>query len=405
MAPAPNFLCLASFFKGNDFLRGLKDCGCGVYLVTSKKLEHKEWAFDAIDEVFYMDQDEDGNWNMPDVIEGLAWLMRSKQIDRIVALEDFDVEKAATLREYFHLPGMGQTVARHFRDKLSMRFEALHAGIRVPGFTPLFNDEAINRFLDNSQGPWIVKPRGQAASTGMKKVHNREELWSHLNYLGSRRHHFLLEEFKPGDVFHIDSLTHGGEIVFARTSRYLTTPFEVTHHGGIFRSIIEPFGSTVDQTLIQLNSQVKKAFGYPYGASHCEFIRSYADGEYYFLETSARVGGANIADMLYASSGLNIWYEWARLEVATALGMPYNLPPVRNDYSGILISLTRQQWPDHGVFNDPEVVWHMRNKAHHLGVIVQSPSHERVLALLNNYMGVVYNDFHASEPAPEKPVP
>ena len=43
--------------------------------------------------------------------------MRSKKIDRIVALDDFDVEKGAYLREHFQISGMGQTTARHFRDK------------------------------------------------------------------------------------------------------------------------------------------------------------------------------------------------------------------------------------------------------------------------------------------------
>ncbi len=404
MDTAPAFLCIASYFKGNEFLRGLKASGCTVYLITSKNLEHKDWAREALDDIFYVQQDEEDNWHMPDVIEGMAWLMRTKRIDRIVALDDFDVEKGAELREHFRIPGMGQSTARHFRDKLSMRVEARDHGIRVPGFSPLFNDEAINYFLATNPGPWIIKPRGQAASTGMKKAHTPEEVWGHLDYLGPRRHHFLIEQFKPGDVYHVDALTFQGDVIFARTSRYLATPFEVTHDGGIFRSITEPFGSKADKALLKLNTQVKKAFGYVHGASHCEFIRCHEDGEYYFLETSARVGGANVADMVEASSGINIWYEWARLEAATAMGQPYQLPPVRQEYAGVLISLTRQQWPDGGVFDDPEVVWRMYNKAHHMGVIVQSPSYERVLALLNNYAGRVHADFHASAPAPEKPV-
>jgi len=399
----PAFLCIASYFKGNDFLRGLKASGATVYLVTSKNLEHKDWVRDVIDDIFYVHADEDGNWHMPDVIEGLAWLMREKRIDRIVALDDFDVEKGAELREHFRLPGMGQTTARHFRDKLSMRIEARDHGIQVPGFAPLFNDEAIRRFIDTNPGPWIIKPRGQAASTGMKKVYSPDELWSHLDYLGTRRHHFLVEQFKPGDVYHVDALTYNSEVIFARTSRYLSTPLEVTQGGGIFRSITEPFDSKADKALLKLNAQVKKAFGYVHGASHCEFIRCHEDGEYYFLETSARVGGANVADLVEASSAINIWYEWARLEAAVAFNLPYKLPPLRKEYAGLLISLTRQQFPDVGVFNDPEVVWRMYNKEHHIGVIVQSPHYERILELLDRYAERVQADFHASAPAPERP--
>jgi hypothetical protein len=403
MKNPPAFLCIASFFKGNEFLRGLKASGCTVYLVTSKNLEDKEWAWDAVDDVFYVPQDAEGDWHMPDVIEGMAWVMRNKHIDRIAALDDFDVEKAAELREHFRIPGMGQTTFRHFRDKLAMRIEARDAGIRVPGFSPLFSDEAIRRFAESNPGPWIIKPRWQAASTGMKKVHSTEALWAHLDQLGARRHQFLVEQFKPGVVYHVDSLSADRKVVFARTSRYLETPFEVTHEGGIFRSVTEPFGSKVDKALLKLNAAVKKAFGYVHGASHCEFIQCHEDGAFYFLETSARVGGANIAEMVEASSGINLWYEWARLEAAVAQSLPYQLPALRNDYAGILISLTRQEWPDTAVFNAPEIVWRMSGKPHHLGLIVRSPDHRRVLEVVDDLSRKVMDDFNASAPAPDKP--
>ena len=58
--------------------------------------------------------------------------------------------------------------------------------------------------------------------------------------------------------------------------------------------------------------------GCAYSASHSEYIRGDHDGELYFLETSSRVGGANIAELVEASSGVNLWREWAKLEVAMA---------------------------------------------------------------------------------------
>ncbi|MBU6343097.1 MAG: ATPase, partial [Bacteroidetes bacterium] len=126
------FLCIASYFKGNDFLRGMKSTGATVYLVTSKKHEHAEWAREALDDLFFVQEGPENEWIMDDVASGLAWLMRTHKIDRIVALDDFDVEKAAFLREYFRIPGMGVTTAHHFRDKLAMRIAAADAGIPVP---------------------------------------------------------------------------------------------------------------------------------------------------------------------------------------------------------------------------------------------------------------------------------
>jgi hypothetical protein len=397
------FLCVSSYFKGNDFLRGMKSTGATVYLLTSKKLEDKPWAREALDDIFYIPEGPNNEWNMPDVLSGIAWLMRSHKIDRVVALDDFDVEKAAHIREHFRIPGMGQTTCRHFRDKLAMRVKAKEEGVPVPAFTSLFNDGDINHFADTIPAPWIVKPRGQASATGMKKVHSKEELWAHLDKLGGDRHDYLVEQFKPGDVYHVDSLTLDGKVIFTRTSKYLSTPFEVAHGGGIFRSATVPFGGDEDKALSKLNADVMKAFGMVYSASHTEFIRDHATGEYYFLETASRVGGAHLAEMVDYSSGINLWYEWARLEYAVAAGKKYELPKVQKEHAGIIVSLTRQEWPDTSQFADAEIVWRMSEMANHIGLIVRHAKRERVIELLDDYATRVARDYHASAPAPDKP--
>ena len=403
MAKPVTFLCIASFFKGNDFFRGLKAAGATVFLVTSKKLEGKDWAREAIDEIFFVEQDADNNWDMADVVKGMGWMMRTRKVDRIVALDDFDVEKGAEIREHFRIPGMGQTTARHFRDKLAMRVEASDAGIPCPAFSALFNDEAIHEFARTVAAPWMVKARGQASATGMKKIHSTEELWQHLATLGDERHEYLVEQFKPGTVYHVDALSEGGKVIFARASAYLATPFDVAHGGGIFRSASMTIGSPDEKALIGLNAEVMTAFGMQYSASHTEFIKCHEDDQFYFLETASRVGGAHLAEMVEASSGVNLWVEWARLEVAVAQGEQYKLPKLRKDYAGIVVSLARQEWPDMGQFDDPEIVWRMQAMAHHVGLIVQSKSQSRVLELLDDYAGRIARDYHASAPVPQSP--
>ena len=53
-----------------------------------------------------MVEDEEGSWNMPDLINGLAYTMRRIKFDIMVSLDDFDVEATAHLREYFRINGM-----------------------------------------------------------------------------------------------------------------------------------------------------------------------------------------------------------------------------------------------------------------------------------------------------------
>lgn len=401
MAKPLNFLCIATFFKGGDFLRSCKKEGNNVYLITKKSLENEAWPREAIDDIFYINSDANSPENLGDLAKGLAWMMRNKKIDRIVALDDFDVEKAAYLREEFRIPGMGQTTARHFRDKLAMRMKAAEAGLQVPPFSALFNDDDINHYLATVPAPWVVKPRGEASATGIKKLHYAHDVWKLLYELGDDRQNYLIEQFKPGDVYHVDSVSVGGKAVFTRVSQYLNTPFEVAHGGGIFLSHTVTYNGEDDKALKKFNGDVLKAFGMQFSASHTEFIKSKEDGEFYFLETSSRVGGAHLAEMVEASSGINLWAEWARVETAMAKGSTYKIPKARKDYTGILVSLSRFQHPDMSAFNDPRVVWKMK-KDYHVGLIVRAKKRKEVLDLLNKYSELVANDFHAAMPAAEK---
>ncbi|MEZ4987759.1 MAG: ATP-grasp domain-containing protein [Saprospiraceae bacterium] len=396
------FLCISFYFKGAAFLEACAAEGNTVFLLTKKSLENHPWPRASLSNIFYMEDDANSPQNLDSLRKGVAWLMKENKIDRIVALDDFDVEKASFLREEFRIPGMGQTTSRYFRDKLAMRMRAKENGIPVPPFSPLFNDADINQFADHVAPPWVVKPRSEASATGIKKVHNKEELWEAVHALGDLREKHLVEQFLPGDVYHVDAISYDGELAFCQVSKYLNTPFEVAHGGGIFRSQTVPYKGVEEEALRKLTGEVMLAFGMQFSASHTEFIRSHADGHFYFLETSSRVGGAHLAEMVEYASGVNLWAEWARLETAMAKGEEYALPVIRQDHAGILISLARYEKPDTSHFNDPEIVWRI-DKPHHVGFIVQASTRERVTELLDQYAERVYHEFHASAPAPDKP--
>lgn len=393
---ALNFLCISTYFKGEDFLRSCKAQGNNVFLLTKKKLEFEAWPWEAIDEVFYIE-----DWNQNDITKGIAYTFRTIKFDRFVALDDFDVEKVALLREHFRMPGMGRTTAHYFRDKLAMRVKAQSEGVNVPEFTDLFHNDDINAYADRVSPPWLIKPRLEASATGIKKIHSKEELWQIINDLGDERDNYLVEKFAPGDVYHVDGLNVDGKVKFSKVSKYLDTPFEVAHGGGVFRSASCEIGSKTEKALQQMNAEVMKAFGMQFGASHTEFIQSKATGELFFLETSSRVGGANLAEMVEYASGVNLWAEWAKIEDANLRQIAYKLPKVKNQYAGIVVSLSRFEHPDTSSFTDKEIVWRM-NKPWHIGLIVVSDSSERVMELLDNYTQRIANEFHASAPAPDK---
>ena len=388
------FVCISNYFKGADFLINLKKLGNRVYLITSEKLRDKPWAFEYIDEMFFM-PGQDVDWNLDDLLSGVAGIMRHKKIDAIIALDDFDVEKAAYLRDNLRMPGMGQTTGRYFRDKLAMRMKAKDEGVPIPAFSPLFNDEEINQYADTVSPPWVLKPRSEASATGIMKVYSKEELWEKIHELGDNRIKYLVEQFKPGAVYHCDGINWKGKVLFALTSQYLATPMEISQGGGIFRSANIPYDSTDDKAIKKVNEQVMKAFGMLHGATHTEFIKCNEDGKIYFLETASRVGGAHLAEMVEAASNINLWGEWAKIEDCLVRGIEYKLPKTKKEFSGIVLTLSKFENPDLSCFSDTEVCFRVPLEFH-AGLIVKSDNHNRVRELLDDYANRLIKDFATS---------
>ena len=388
-------LCIATYLKGHEFLRECRRQGCRVLLLTDEKLRDADWPREAVDEFFYIHRDTPPG----DVRKGAAALARRERIDRIVALDDFDVELAAMLREHLFVPGMGETTGRAFRDKLAMRRRARSAGIPCPEFVHVLNTEAIREWIARVPPPWVMKPRAQAAAIGIRKLHGADELWRAIDAAGDGFAEYVLEQFVPGDVFHVDSIVFDRTVRFAIASRYNTPPMAVAHEGGIFATRTLSPRDPLSVALLESNARVLGTFGLVRGASHTEFIRA-RSGAWYFLETSARVGGAFIVDVVEAASGINLWREWARVEIAGEDGT-YDPPPARDLAGGIVLSLARQEYPDTSAYDDPEITVRIR-KPNHAGLIVTSPSGDRVAELLDDYTRRFYADFHTSAPPLER---
>jgi biotin carboxylase len=390
-------LCVSSYEKGQEFLRTCKAIGCRVLLLTVEKLRDADWPRESIDEVFFMPEE----LPVQDLINAVSFAARSQPIDRIVALDEFDMENVSALREHLRIPGMGLTTVRYFRDKLAMRARAKEAGILVPEFVPVLNYDALREFMARVPAPWLLKPRSQASGIGMKKIHESGELWPWLDQLGDHQSHYLLEQFIPGSVFHVDSVASEREVVFAEAHAYGTPPLDTSHQGGVFTTRSLPRDSADVETLLEINRRVLDELGFLRGVTHAEFLKSHADGRCYFLEVAARVGGAYISDVIDAATGINLWREWARLEVGAGK-QPYHLPQIRQDYAGVIVSLARQECPDTSAYNDAEIVYRI-TKYHHAGFVLKSPKPERIAELLDSYSKRFQTDFLATRPVPERP--
>ncbi len=392
-------LALASYEKGHAFLRQAKLSGARVLLLTSESLKDTaQWPRESIDEIFYM-HDVQKKWDRQHTLNAVCYLARTEWIDRLVPLDDFDLEMAAFLREHLRIPGMGESTTRYFRDKLAMRTRAQSAGLHIPDFVPVLHHGRVQQFVENVPAPWVLKPRFLAGAIGIKKVHTADELWNRIHALGDEQSYYLVERFVPGDICHVDSIVYENEILYAVASQYGKPPLEISQGGGVFTTRLLQRGSAVERSVFAKNKLVLAALGLKRGVSHTEFIVSHSDGSIDFLETSARVGGAHIAELIEASTGLNMWAEWAKIELAGG-EMPYAVRPHREDYGALLVSLARQEWPDMSNYTDPEIAWRI-DKRHHAGIIVRSPEYARVTELLDQYAVRFQANFSATLPPRE----
>jgi biotin carboxylase len=390
-------LCVSTYEKGQEFIRTCKAIGCIVYLLTVEKLSNADWPREAIDEMFFMPED----LPLPQLLNAVSYAARTRKIDRIVALDEFDMENVSAIREHLRIPGMGLTTVRYFRDKLAMRARAKEVGINVPEFVHVLNHAELREFMTRVPGPWLLKPRSQASGIGMKKIRQPGELWPWLEKLGDEQSHFLLEQFVPGRVFHVDSVVSEREVVFAEAHAYGTPPLDVSHGGGVFTTRTLERDSADSKALQAVNRELIQGLGLVRGVTHAEFLNANVDGKFHFIEIAARVGGAYISDVIDHATGVNLWREWAKLEVGAGKH-PYALPETRKDYAGVIVSLAKQEQPDTSAYSDPEIVYRVK-KFHHAGFIVKSTNSERVTELLDGYARRFVHDFVASQPVPDKP--
>jgi biotin carboxylase len=385
-------LCLAGFEKGHEFIRECKRQGAHVILLTVSELEHAGWPRESIDEIFFMPDLH----RMDDLINAVSYLARTRRLDHVIGLDDSEIETAATLREHMRMPGMNASTARLFHDKLAMRVKARDSGVPVPDFVRILNYDEINEFMMRVPAPWVLKPRAEASTVGITRIAAPEQLWPRLNELGDRQSFHLLERYVPGGVYHVDALVLGGEIIFSEAHQYGRPPLDVFHEGGIAITRTLPRDGEDARALKDLCRRVLQSFGMDHGAAHMEFISGRDDGHVYFLEVGARVGGANIAEMVEAATGVNLWREWARIELDHSRGA-YQLPAQREDYGGVIITLARQEQPDTSAYNDPEIVQRL-DRRFHAGFVLAAQNPERIQTLIDDYSRRFATDFFASLP-------
>ena len=193
------FLCIASYEKGHDFLRQCAEMGVRPTLLDAwTSCAMRDWPREALEDLATMP----AGLTREQILNTVSWMARGRRFDRIVALDEFDLETAAQIREHMRIPGMGTTTAGCYRDKLAMRV------IARASRASWFRSSAACLTTTNCATTWSACPRRGCSSRGQKRPHwefarsrSRSSCGATLEDLGDRQSHYLLEQFVPGDIF------------------------------------------------------------------------------------------------------------------------------------------------------------------------------------------------------------
>ena len=320
-------LCLASYEKGHEFLRECKRQGWTVVLVTAESIRNKAHWPDGRHR-----RDLLSAGRRP-ALEPGAHAQRRQLPGAHARLRPH--RAAGRFRRRDWPPCCASTCASPAWARPPPAISATSSpcaagrgsGAERPDFIHVLNHGASGAVLERVPAPWVLKPRSMAGAIGIRKFTRADEFWGIVESLGDEQSNYLLERFVPGDIFHVTPSCRS-----ARSSSpspaVRTPPLEVSHGGGIFTTRTLERDSDDGAALLAENERVLVALGLVRGVSHTEYILGREDGRDYFLETSARVGGAHIAELVEAATGINLWAEWAKVEIAGGKA-PYSPPAPR----------------------------------------------------------------------------
>ncbi len=236
------------------------------------------------------------------------------KVDVLIAMAEKDLLVAGQLRDMYGIEGMSYEFTRRFIDKSLMKSFIEKANIATPKYKNLDED------LSDLQYPLILKPKSDSSSRGVTKIFSRSELIEHWPQENSQD--FLLEEFCPDEIYHLDGFVCDGKIRFQVASQYIGTCLD--------HSLGEPLGSVAvsdeskNKMFLDFAQKVVQALQLKGGSYHleCFLVENEKDSTPVFLEIAARAGGGDLRELLCLAKDFNIVKAWIDLQLGVTPQIP-----------------------------------------------------------------------------------
>ena len=261
-------------------------------------------------------------------------------IDGIVTIaSDVAVLTVNYVATHMQLPGNDDSYSEVVTNKFRMRECFLQSAIPSPRFCLVKEGQGFDA-AKAFRFPVIVKPTDRSGSRGVEKVLTIDQLPEAIDRAmnESFAHEAIVEEFVEGREISVECISWQGQHHLLQITDKVTTgePYfvELEHHQPttLPTDIVGKIKTIVPQALDALHIR--------YGASHSE-IKITPDGELFFIEIGARMGGDFIgSDLVRLSTG----YDFLQGVIEVALGDFHEPQLTSSHYSGVYFLSAETAW-------------------------------------------------------------
>lgn len=291
----------------------------GIELKMIKKLGYKSLLINSntwisMDKALESDACIEINLNdAEEVMNKIEDVRERYNIVSVFSFNEYRVPIVARIRESLGLPyGIPYQAAVNCRNKKLTRKILENLGDEAVKYRTITSLEEAKAFVKVNGLPVVIKPSNDAGSENIFCCKTEEDVVLAVEKLKNTEvnlvdqkldEEFLIEEFLDGPEYSVEAMAYDGSIsIIAITEKKVISPFEPIEIGHTVPAMVS---QNNEEKIKDIVTKANELLGVNYTVTHTE-VKLTSKGPR-IVEVNARIGGDNIASLVEAAKGINLY--------------------------------------------------------------------------------------------------